>query len=230
MPNIPGPPGRQQIPSPARAPDRGDASGRLHEALLAGADPVLHRFASALLAKTPQYLGDFLNTLNDADATIQPARYAHNPQVPVLVGQPLAIARGVAWLELMGAPATNESWDAFAGDLARNDGSRTTNGYEQVRLPLLLGNVLDPDDGLVGFFIEGGATYDTFHTIGPDRKRAGFSQRRLDTLLVNAAGDKVTLTMLIDPSAEIHVTSDTCRRRSSRSPPPCSATPWRRWR
>jgi hypothetical protein len=181
--------------------------GKKPEEILAGTDPHLHAFATAMLAKKPDYLRTLLNTFNDTETTVQPQRHARNAQLPVLVGEPLALARAAAWMELMGARAIDESWKAVADDIRRKDGKRTTGGYENVQLPFMLGNVLDPDDGLFGFFIEGDHTYDTFYTVGVDAGATGFQRRKLDTLTVTAAGEKLFLTLLIDPRAEIHVTS-----------------------
>lgn len=168
----------------------------------------LAEFANALLARTPDYLVAFLDTLNAASSTIQPMQHAQSAQIPVLVGQPLALVRTTLTLKLMGTPAINNNWYAFQQDMlaaqASPQAARTTNGHEAVEFPVLVGSVEDPDDGLLGFYT--GSSYDTFYSV-VTTQHAGLATRKIDTVKVSIAGGAATLTMIIDPRCHIHATT-----------------------
>lgn len=168
----------------------------------------LQDFATALLKRTPDYLVAFLDTLNAASATIQPMQHAQAAQIPVLVGQPLALVQTSLTLRLMGAPAINNNWYAFQQDMQAAQASvaatRTTNGHEAVNFPVLVGSVEDPDDGLLGFYL--GASYDTFYAVVAT-SHDGLATRKIDTVKVSIAGGPVGLTMIVDPRCAVHATT-----------------------
>ena len=176
--------------------------GKRDGAVVAGANPHLAGFVQSLLNKTADGLNAFLNSLDDASALVQPLHHAQSAQLSILAGQPLALVRATLTLKLMAPPAINNTWQAFVQDMQA--GSRTTNGHEHIEFPVLLGSAQDPDDGLAGFYV--GPSYDTFHTVVP-KTYDGIPTRKIDTVTVSAAGDPVTVTMLIDPRCPVHATT-----------------------
>jgi hypothetical protein len=146
-------------------------------------------FLNALIAKGPDYLIQFLDTLNAASASIQPLQHAQSARLPVLVGQPLALVRTSLELNLMGPAAINNNWAAFKQDLQTATGGnstpRTTNGQEAVQFPVLVGSVEDPDDGLFGFYFD--SSFDTFHAIVPGGD-SSIPTRTIGTVSVSVGG------------------------------------------
>jgi hypothetical protein len=165
-------------------------------------------FLNALIAKGPQYLIEFLDSLNNASTTIQPLQHAQSAQLPVLVGQPLALVRGSLELKLISDPAINNNWAAFKQDLETatkgKSTPRTTNGHESVQFPVLVGSVDDPDDGLLGFYL--GSAFDTFHAVVPNGG-GSIPTRKIDTVTVSVAGGPVVVSMLVDPRCDVHATT-----------------------
>jgi hypothetical protein len=174
---------------------------------LANRNPHLRAFALAMLGRGADvaYLRDFLNTLHDASTTIHPAQAAQHADVPLLVGQPLALVRAEFALDLRGRAAVNETWAAFTADL-QAAGTRTTNGHEAVLYPVLLGDVNDPDDGFVGLYLESAQKpFDAFYAVAGGGK--GIVPRRTQTVQVSPAGGPVTVTLLIDPRSHVQITT-----------------------
>ena len=134
------------------APTNMATFGKRDGDVVAGANPHLAGFVQSLLGKTPDGLNVFLNSLNDASALVQPLHHAQSAHLSILAGQPLALVRATLTLKLMAPPAVNNTWHAFAQDMAAAAG-RTTNGHEQIEFPVLLGSAQDPDDGLAGFYV-----------------------------------------------------------------------------
>jgi hypothetical protein len=179
----------------------------LPEQVFANRNKHLRGFVMAFLrhGDDVQYLIDYLNTLNRVMNTIQPSQFAQHAQLPILVGQPLALTRASLTLNFMGLPAVNETWAAFTKDVQAAQG-RTTNAHEEIRYPVLLGNVNDPDDGLAGFYLDSAQDpYATFYAVAGVGK--GISPRRIQSITLAPSEAPATLTMLIDPRSEVHVTS-----------------------
>lgn len=180
----------------------------------------LWAFVQALLARSdPQYLVNFLNTLNDASATIQPLGFAQSAQLPVLVGQPLALVRASLALGFMSGPAINNTWQAFRQNVDSQSASRTTNGHEAVNFPVLLGSVDDPDDGLVGFYLDASQSpFSTFYSVVP-AQGSGIATRQIQTVNLSVAGSPIALTMIIDPRCHVHATTGYMPAQAVQIPP-----------
>jgi hypothetical protein len=190
------------------SPANPETFGETPEQVFAGRNKHLAAFVEAMLARpNSQYLSDFLKTLNDASATIQPLQHAQTAQVPVLVGQPLALVRASLTLEFMSGPAVNNTWQAFAQDMDNPTGGRTTNGLEAVQFPVLLGSVSDPDDGLIGFYLDAAQSpFDTFYSVVAETGQ-GVANRQPQTVNVTVQGGPVMVTMVVDPRCAVHATT-----------------------
>lgn len=197
------------------APTRPNAFGETDPAAKNGH---LNNFLNALIAKGKDYLIPFLDTLNQGSSSIHPLQQAQTAQLPVLVGQPLALVRTRLELNLMAPAAINNNWAAFQQDVKDSIGksttSRTTNGHDAVRFPVLVGSVEDADDGLLGFYLN--SSFDTFHSIVV--AGADIPTRTIGTVTVSVAGGPVELSMLIDPRCDIHATTGYMPTQSLRIP------------
>jgi hypothetical protein len=188
------------------SPSNPGAFAQTAETLFADQNPHLRDFVLALKQRGGDYFAKYLEAINGASSTIHPLQHAQSAQLPILVGQPLALVRATVTLEIMGDPAINNSWAAFTQDMNDPSGKRTTNGHGGVKFPVLLGSVDDPDDGLVGFYLDDTDRFGTFHAVGPG-SGTDIPTRKIDTVAVDAANGAVTLTMLVDPRCQIHATT-----------------------
>jgi len=102
-----------------------------------------------------------------------------------------------------------------------------TGNVEQVRWPVRLGDRRSPDDGLVGFF-RGEPVSDSLRPAQPARPfyaswgfdfgNVAYPNLRPDQDLEMACGDRLQVTLLMDPSARVHVTSGVLPRLSLELP------------
>jgi len=188
------------------SPSNPEAFAQSAAAVFASRNPHLRGFVLALMGRGADYLVAFLDAVNGASTTIQPLGHAQSAQLPILLGQPLALVRAQLSLEIAGAVAINNTWDAFTRDMADPTGARTTNGVDKVAFPVLLGSVDDPDDGLIGFYLDKSDPFGTFHAVGPGGG-AAVPARKIDTVSVSIAEGPVAVTMLLDPRCHLHATT-----------------------
>jgi hypothetical protein len=182
----------------------------------------LRDFTLALLGRPgkAEYLNAYLDTLHDASMRTQPLESAQHANLPVLIGQPLALTRASLKLSLAGPPAVNQTWAAFRRDSGLLAAAsieqqaaivRTTNEHEKVEYPVVLGMANDPDDGLAGFYIgadSGQERFAEFFAIASvDDDSPGIRPRAVHTLQLTAAQPRQVLTMLVDPRAQVVVTT-----------------------
>ncbi len=119
----------------------------------------------------------------------------------MLCGQALGLARCTVGLELLGLPTYNQRWD--------ESGKENTGDIESIQVPLFIGNFNHENDGLLGYFKE--ADYSQLYTTinAPEFK---FSESetffKSDTpVKLSLNQGNVKLTLLLDPSAGVHLSS-----------------------
>jgi hypothetical protein len=121
-----------------------------------GANLQNRRLARVLLylwaTRSPQFLENFLNTLDDAMANIDPEGTTSMGSLALLVGRPVAVVGAELDLQLKDEPAVRQDWDAFRTDLYRYQ--RDTDEFEQVQFRLRLGQYQSRNDGVVGYWLE----------------------------------------------------------------------------
>jgi hypothetical protein len=163
-------------------------------------DPHLRRLAEWLVdrSSSAEWEG-ILERIETALESIAPEAAAHHEHLAVLMGRPLAVVRAGLSLSLAGPPAIHQGEDALFGDVQTD--ARRTDGFENVRIPVRLGAHERANDGLVAYWRE-----------TPDGLcgEAQWPQSDdVDPILVAASSltTPVTLTMLVDPLAEVHATS-----------------------
>ncbi|MGD0735475.1 MAG: hypothetical protein ABR976_10025 [Terracidiphilus sp.] len=216
------------------SPARPETFGLKPEDLFKGRNPHLRDFTLAFLHQKEgvKYLKAYMETLNRGMTMIQPLQAPQHATLPMLAGHPLALVRASLKLNLVGPPAVNQTWAAFEQDFrvaqfAANEGNplieRTTNHHEDVKYPVVLGVVTDPDDGLVGFYQgrdEGEERFAEFRAIAEPRDTVpGIDLSKVHTIQIAAAESRHVLTMLVDPRTEVVVTAGYAPSQSQLLPP-----------
>lgn len=127
----------------------------------------------------------------------------------VLVGQPLALVRASLNLDLMGPPATDQSWSQLA--------AHASTGFTQVEFGVRLGDRRRGPDGLIGCFLpapdEDKTNYGTLHLsqdVAPEtgaRTDVYFRHRDAVRVTCDPASAPILLTLLVDPRSGVHISS-----------------------
>jgi hypothetical protein len=211
------------------------------------ANPLLKDFAINLGGGVPQnsqdagrlkafndFLSLLLDTIDHGAMGIVPDSYAQDQGLSLLMGRPLALVRADLRLDLHGGlPAVNQSQEAldnavkaFAQSNAYDYGSRNTAQFDRVLFPVQLGDSAKVNDGLVGYFVEGpqkqaAETYGTFYSPHAQGNHERVRPPEGAGALKLAAADKapVTVTLLIDPRAPVHLRTGILPAKSIAVPP-----------
>ncbi|WP_367140754.1 MULTISPECIES: hypothetical protein [Streptomyces] len=182
------------------------------------ARPQLYAFARELAAKGPDAFADLLATVDNALAGIDPGTPYGDEVLGALLGRPLALVRARLGFELDGLPVadggwqhaldwkTQEAWATRQGDTAP-----AAMAHLDYRWPVRLGNAGQNGDGLVGYFSE--ADYGTFYSVATPGDHpltdyvAQISDANWPELRADST-DRTHLTLLLDPLATVHATTD----------------------
>ena len=132
---------------------------------------------------------------------------AEDPAMAVLLGRPLALVQASLGLEVEGLPA------GYWQTNAQKNLTFSTEGWEKLRVPVRLGGMNLPSDGLVGYLTEPKNENDP-----PSLFASDGATRRLDSSLIKIKYDQdltvacadekpVSLTLLMDASARVHATT-----------------------
>ena len=163
-------------------------------------DPHLRRVAEWFVEHSgPQVWDRILEKIETALGNIDPEGSAHHEDLAVLMGQPLAVTRAELSVSLAGPPALHQGVDAFFKDVMT--GGRRTDRFEDVMVPVRLGAHERANDGLVAYWRE--------TPKGLSAEALWPQSDELAPVLVAPSSHQtpVTLTMLVDPLAEVHATS-----------------------
>jgi hypothetical protein len=168
------------------------------------------------------YLTPFIAAVNQALGMIFPPVTSDDQANALLVGQPLVLASISMQLQLLGAPATDESWNGFAE--AVSGGTRTDGGLSSVQFPVQLGDLLQMNDGLVGFWPfgnSGTADLGTFYSLGATATTGAVIAPVQDTIVLTPSPDSGPLDflLLLDPLAPVHATTGILPVRTFRLDP-----------
>ncbi|WP_287252933.1 hypothetical protein [Moorena sp. SIO4E2] len=156
------------------------------------------------------FLDNFISALDSGLENIDPENFAQHQGLALLMGRPIAVVRASLNLELQGFPSVNQDWNVFWQDLKRN--SRDTDGFDQVKFPIRLGEYHQFNDGLVGYWQEEeDGLSEAFYAPQSDL------ERDTDHIKVHHPGNAwhidlnlentpKLLTMLIDPRGKVHAT------------------------
>ncbi|MEW2633889.1 hypothetical protein AB0903_20095 [Streptomyces sp. NPDC048389] len=164
--------------------------------------PHTYSLLNAIKTRGPQTFDDFRATVDRALRTIDPDGPA-DPGLGFLLGRPLALVRTRLTLDLRGPLRTDVSWQNLF------------NEEQDPELPhypwaIRLGEAEQTDDGLVGYVLDD--AYEHFETVIDPAEGSGDYLRPIGdkpSLDLNF-GDRTTAvaTMLVDPRAAVHATTD----------------------
>ncbi len=153
----------------------------------------------------PDHGTAFWNLLDDAMARTDPGEPEQDPLLSVLLGRPLAVVKASVRLEWGGLPAADQSLDRI--------GTYDTHGFPTINFPVAIGDATNARDGVVGFFVHDPASHITtplYMAAGtaslPGLPIAGTIEYK-DTHRFLDCETPVTLTLLMDPRAMVHVTT-----------------------
>ncbi|MBP8002438.1 MAG: hypothetical protein KA338_24540 [Chloroflexi bacterium] len=159
------------------------------------------------------FIEAFGETVETALENINPETFQSQEALSLLMSRPVALVQLQVSFELQHPPATNQSLAAFAHEV--EGGDRQTEGFEQVLLPLRMGEHQRFNDGVIGFWVEdeaGDYQGDVFHA--PQShwlKEAGLDiyrdQSGDQNLGLSLAGEPLNLVLLLDPRGRVHATS-----------------------
>ncbi|GAA2688625.1 hypothetical protein [Streptomyces lunalinharesii] len=169
---------------------------------LADISPHVHGFLDAIVRRGPAVLQAVRATLDAALTTIDP----DGPQdagLGFLLGRPLALVRASLDLELHGPPRSTVAWSQVADPPAP--------GLTDYPWFVRLGDPHRTDDGLVGMVLGDG--YDHLDTVVDPVGEHGDFLRAIPVdgeppITVTFAGDPTYATLLVDPRAAVHATTD----------------------
>lgn len=181
--------------------------------------PQLYAFVKELTAKGPDAFADLMATIDGALAGIDPGNPYGDEVLGALLGRPLALVRARLGFELDGLPVGDPGWQ-YARDWRtvaawgrRPEGQPTPPqlAHLDYRWPVRLGNAGQKGDGLIGYFSE--TDYSTFYAVTTPGERAhtdyvaGIGEANWPRLPADST-TQTHLTLLLDPLATVHATTD----------------------
>jgi hypothetical protein len=193
-------------------------------------NPRLRDLAVALRGGSAEFFRDFWRAIDAVGDNVEPGAVAGDAGMATLVGRPLAVTQAMLRLEVEGRPALDLGWDIPPG-------VDSDAGVGTVSMPVILGDLENLGDGLVGYFKGAAEGYDlaTFYTEGAPRgSEAGVMRPDQGTLEVTTAprldeseppdlaAQTRTVLMVIDPRAAVHATSGYLPTASLTLPPDMS--------
>ncbi|MCD0453318.1 hypothetical protein LO762_29665 [Actinocorallia sp. API 0066] len=147
----------------------------------------LRALVGRIRALGPDPFAEFVTALDALTSGIEP----EDQSADLFTIRPLAVVRAELDLQLMGPPACHQDWNVFRQDLRH--GTREHDGYPEVVFPVRVGAADRLGDGLVGYW--------------PDAEGGFIPVTGAPPLEVSPSGDPLTLLMLVDPRAPVHVVS-----------------------
>ncbi|GGX55688.1 hypothetical protein [Streptomyces noursei] len=164
--------------------------------------PHLHSFADQLTdpAQGPHAFDGLMASIDLALQQIDPSGGYDDTNLGWLIGRPLALARVRLTLELQGAPVRDPSW--------RYALNPTDPDFPTYTWPVRLGQDDQLTDGLIGYFTEN--TYNQLNAVRlPANPPPYLTPIGTGANLQRAAdGQPIHLTLLMDPRAAVHATTD----------------------
>ena len=157
------------------------------------------------------FIQDFITITDKALEDIDPESFVHHQELALLMGRPIAVVRASLNLELHGGLAIHQGWTEFYQDLERT--YRDTNSFEDVTLPIRVGERSQLNDGVLGYWTEDtqGDLDGVFHTTAAQGVVSNSAIESYEEaplhLLQSLSSTAQTLTMLVDPRGEVHATT-----------------------
>ena len=179
------------------------------------------------------FLAALLDTIDHGAMGIVPDSYAQDPGLSLLMGRPLALVCADLRLDLHGGlPALNQSataLDRAVSDFKANGvydyAARDAAHFDQVRFPVRIGDSVQVNDGVIGYFVESAqnSRTETFGTFYSSFKQGDSDRIKLpapgDLTLATADTKPATVLMLIDPRAPVHLSTGILPSKNISLPP-----------
>ncbi len=164
--------------------------------------PCLGGMLTALIEQGADAFADFLRAIDETLWTVDPLGNRDDQNLSTLIGRPLALTRASLQYQLDGPPLADPSWQYLFKPAAPQ--------FTQYRFPIKLGQPILRNDGLIGYFQ--GDDYSRFNNAGPIGNTDSPYLQPVQTgnfiNLTFQGGDQTYITMLIDPRAPVHATTD----------------------
>ena len=172
----------------------------------------LRKLIQYLVAQGESFQQQFISTLDNSLATIDPEGFAQHSSLALLIGRPMAVVRATFNLEVKGLPVCDPT--VRIEDV---DQEVPTYGYTEVKIPIRLGDYQQLNDGLVGYWRETPVGSDGDYEYEGNIFYAPQSSLVDDNLIQTEKEGLVYfeqtvdappqgVTMLIDPRGTIHTT------------------------
>lgn len=209
------------------APGDNDTINKTIEEVFEFENPQLADLAIALLDGTPGFFMDFARTIDSLSNFVNPQNYAQSSDMAVLIGRPVAITQVMLRLEMQGGPNVNQGWMSVAENKYNTD-----NGTTQVKFPVILGDLNQVNDGMLGYFLPGnnGYEYSKFYSEAATGNN-GVEKPTPTTIILtgspkpdsmqpeNGLANALTVLMLVDPRADVHATMGILPTKKINIPP-----------
>ncbi|MFF3002339.1 hypothetical protein ACFVTF_05960 [Kitasatospora sp. NPDC057940] len=168
---------------------------------LAALSPHAHHLLTAIERRGPDVLDAVRAQLDDTLAAIDPEG-PEDQSLAFLLGRPLALVRARLDLRLYGPARTDVAW--------RNVIAQTEPEMPGYQWTVRLGEALQTDDGLIGYVLD--EDYDHLETVLAPRGEHGGYLRPIESgqrlKLAFEEDSSATVTLLLDPRAPVHATTD----------------------
>ncbi len=178
----------------------------------------LRKLVEYYIGHSVLFFYDSLQILNDSLEYIAPDAFAQYPELSIFVNRPIALVRAKITFERMEELATSNNWDLFAEILEGATGKKFTQGYEDVKIPIRLGDYQQLNDGIIGYWKDGSDLKsidleDKFYA--PISKRYEEEQSEIitsfdeiDIEIQQSLNDEPQyVTLLFDPRGSLNVTT-----------------------
>ena len=193
------------------APGNNQTIGKSLQEVFQYEDPVLSDLANALMENGPGFFSSFWKAIDDMHNFVNPSNFSQNNDLAVLIGRPVAVTQALLRLEIAGGSQVNQAWNTI---------DPNNNNYTGVQFPVILGDLENINDGLIGYFKEGTSGYDfgNFYCEaavsengvqkpGPKNILITPSPALMSDSYEDISKGSMKILMLVDPRAAIYATS-----------------------
>ncbi len=171
-------------------------------------NPHLYNFVNNIIdwaSESQTTWTDFLSGINAALQNIDPKSFAQHPALALLIGRPMALVRTSLQIQTRGYADIDQTVAAFNHDESKKLFTRLTNGFDDVIVPVRLGEANQLNDGLAAYFVEDGTGGFIAGSNGPAHfPESGQIGAAADTISLSLSGDPLKLSMLVDPRGSVH--------------------------
>lgn len=169
--------------------------------------------------QSADFLTKLMAGISASDGFIAPAASAQDPSLAVFIGRPLAVTRACLAMTTAGRvlPASQLNSDPSAALKTAVDAGwtgyaerqrHTSAGLAEVAFPACLGNLIDIDDGLVGFLPEAGdGSYSIAYLPAAPAESDHLRKPGPTTTELRINADPQVFTLIVDPRAPVHVST-----------------------